>query len=124
MTYNRLCCRFNFYSVRDVGTAAAKGGASSIFTTGSDFNAGEVIEKAAGVYIGIVLKLVEYDSPAAAAQQIVAKLQAEGITGLNLTDNIDGTFDIVLGGNLSVASATDSHKAINSIDLGAAKYQC
>jgi hypothetical protein len=36
---------------------------------------------------------------------------------LNLTDNIDGTFDIVLGGNLSVASATDSHKAINSIDL-------
>ena len=61
--------------------------------------------------------MVNYDSPAAAAEQIVAKLQAEGITGLNLTDNIDGTFDIVLGGNLSVASATDSHKAINSIDL-------
>ena len=116
-TFNRLCCRFNFYSSLGRRTAAAKGGASSIFTTGSDFNAGEVIEKAAGVYIGIVLKLVEYDSPAAAAQQIVAKLQAEGITGLNLTDNIDGTFDIVLGGNLSVASATDSHKAINSIDL-------
>ena len=67
--------------------------------------------------LAIGSKLVEYDSPAAAAQQIVAKLQAEGITGLNLTDNIDGTFDIVLGGNLSVASATDSHKAINSIDL-------
>jgi flagellin len=119
MTYNSIdyAAGSTFKAVSAVGTAAAKGGASSIFTTGSDFNAGEVIEKAAGVYIGIGSKLVEYDSPAAAAQQIVAKLQAEGITGLNLTDNIDGTFDIVLGGNLSVASATDSHKAINSIDL-------
>ena len=34
-----------------------------------------------------------------------------------MTDNIDGTFDIVLGGNISVASATVSYKAINSIDL-------
>tara|TARA_B100001093_G_C26376950_1_gene821202 strand:+ start:457 stop:564 length:108 start_codon:yes stop_codon:yes gene_type:complete len=34
----------------------------------------EVIEKAAGVYIGIGSKLVEYDFPAAAVQQIVAKL--------------------------------------------------
>jgi len=119
MTYNSIdyAAGSTFKAVSAVGTAAAKGGASSIFTTGSDFNAGEVIEKAAGVYIGIGSKLVEYDSPAAAAQQIVAKLQAEGITGLNLTDNIDGTFDIVLGGNLSVASATDSHKAINSIDF-------
>ena len=90
---------------------------SEVFKTATDFVAGEVIEKAAGLYIGPSAKLVNYDSPAAAAQQIVAKLQAEGITGLNLTDNIDGTFDIVLGGNLSVASATDSHKAINSIDL-------
>jgi flagellin len=119
MTYNTVdySAGSTFTAISGGGTAAAKGGASSIFTTGSDFNAGEVIEKAAGVYIGIGSKLVEYDSPAAAAQQIVAKLQAEGITGLNLTDNIDGTFDIVLGGNLSVASATDSHKAINSIDL-------
>jgi len=119
MTYNSVdySAGSTFTAISGGGTAAAKGGASSIFTTGSDFNAGEVIEKAAGVYIGIGSKLVEYDSPAAAAQQIVAKLQAEGITGLNLTDNIDGTFDIVLGGNLSVASATDSHKAINSIDL-------
>ena len=119
MTYNSVdySAGSTFTAISGGGTAAAKGGASSIFTTGSDFNAGEVIEKASGVYIGIGSKLVEYDSPAAAAQQIVAKLQAEGITGLNLTDNIDGTFDIVLGGNLSVASATDSHKAINSIDL-------
>jgi flagellin len=119
MTYNSVdySAGSTFTAISGGGTAAAKGGASSIFTTGSDFNAGEVIEKAAGVYIGIGSKLVEYDSPAAAAQQIVARLQAEGITGLNLTDNIDGTFDIVLGGNLSVASATDSHKAINSIDL-------
>jgi len=119
MTYNSVdyTAGSTFTAISGGGTAAAKGGASSIFTTGSDFNAGEIIEKAAGVYIGIGSKLVEYDSPAAAAQQIVAKLQAEGITGLNLTDNIDGTFDIVLGGNLSVASATDSHKAINSIDL-------
>jgi flagellin len=119
MTYNSVdySAGSTFTAISGGGTAAANGGASSIFTTGSDFNAGEVIEKAAGVYIGIGSKLVEYDSPAAAAQQIVAKLQAEGITGLNLTDNIDGTFDIVLGGNLSVASATDSHKAINSIDL-------
>ena len=119
MTYNSVdySAGSAFTAISGGGTAAAKGGALSILTTGSDFNAGEVIEKAAGVYIGIGSKLVEYDSPAAAAQQIVAKLQAEGITGLNLTDNIDGTFDIVLGGNLSVASATDSHKAINSIDL-------
>ena len=98
-------------------TTATATAASEVFKTTIDFGAGEVIEKAAGLYIGPSAKLVEYDSPAAAAQQIVAKLQAEGITGLNLTDNIDGTFDIVLGGNLSVASATDSHKAINSIDL-------
>ena len=98
-------------------TTATATSASEVFKTTTDFVAGEVIEKAAGLYIGPSAKLVNYDSPAAAAQQIVAKLQAEGITGLNLTDNIDGTFDIVLGGNLSVASATDSHKAINSIDL-------
>jgi flagellin len=98
-------------------TTATATAASEVFKTTTDFGAGEVIEKAAGLYIGPSAKLVEYDSPAAAAQQIVAQLQAEGITGLNLTDNIDGTFDIVLGGNLSVASATDSHKAINSIDL-------
>ncbi|MED7678978.1 hypothetical protein GN286_13695 [Rhodobacteraceae bacterium IMCC15231] len=119
MTYNSTdyAAGSTFTAVSGVGTAAAKGGASSIFTTGSDFNAGEVIEKASGVYIGVAAKVVAYDSPAAAAKQIVAKLQAEGITGLNLTDNIDGTFDIVLGGNLSVASATNAHKAINSIDL-------
>ena len=119
MTYNSTdyAAGSTFTAISSAGTAAAKGGASSIFTTGSDFNAGEVIEKASGVYIGVAAKMVNYDSPAAAAEQIVAKLQAEGITGLNLTDNIDGTFDIVLGGNLSVASATDSHKAINSIDL-------
>ena len=96
---------------------ATASGATAVFRTATDFEAGAVIEKASGLYIGPSAKLVNYDSPAAAAQQIVAKLQAEGITGLNLTDNIDGTFDIVLGGNLSVASATDSHKAINSIDL-------
>ncbi|MBL6641217.1 MAG: hypothetical protein ISP36_11635 [Rhodobacteraceae bacterium] len=96
---------------------ATASGATAVFSTATDFEAGAVIEKASGLYIGPSAKLVNYDSPAAAAQQIVAKLQAEGITGLNLTDNIDGTFDIVLGGNLSVASATDSHKAINSIDL-------
>jgi flagellin len=90
---------------------------SAVFKTETEYQAGAVFEKTAGLYIGPDAKLVEYDSSAAAAQQIVAKLQAEGITGLNLTDNIDGTFDIVLGGNLSVASATDSHKAINSIDL-------
>ena len=119
MTYNSTdyAAGSTFTAISSAGTAAAKGGASSIFTTGSDFNAGEVIEKASGVYIGVAAKMVNYDSGAAAAEQIVAKLQAEGITGLNLTDNIDGTFDIVLGGNLSVASATDSHKAINSIDL-------
>ena len=119
MTYNSIdyAAGSTFTAISGTGTAAAKGGASSIFTTGSDFNAGEVIEKASGVYIGVAAKMVNYDSGAAAAEQIVAKLQAEGITGLNLTDNIDGTFDIVLGGNLSVASATDSHKAINSIDL-------
>jgi flagellin len=96
---------------------ATASGATAVFSTASDFEAGSVIEKASGLYISTNAKLVTFDSPAAAAQQIVAKLQAEGITGLNLTDNIDGTFDIVLGGNLSVASATDSHKAINSIDL-------
>ena len=96
---------------------ATASGATAVFSTASDFEAGSVIEKASGLYISTNAKLVIYDSPAAAAEQIVAKLQAEGITGLNLTDNIDGTFDIVLGGNLSVASATDSHKAINSIDL-------
>ena len=119
MTYNSVdySAGSTFTAISGGGTAAANGGASSIFTTGSDFNAGEVIEKASGVYIGVAAKTITYDSPAAAAQQIVARLQAEGITGLNLTDNIDGTFDIVLGGNLSVASATDSHKAINSIDL-------
>ena len=119
MTYNSIdyAAGSTFTAISGTATAAAKGGASSIFTTGSDFNAGAVIEKADGVYIGVGSKLVNYDSPATAAQQIVAKLQAEGITGLNLTDNIDGTFDIVLGGNLSVASATASHKAINSIDL-------
>jgi flagellin len=90
---------------------------SAVFKTETEYQAGAVFEKTAGLYIGPDAKLVEYNSPAAAAEQIVAKLQAEGITGLNLTDNIDGTFDIVLGGNLSVASATDSHKAINSIDL-------
>jgi flagellin len=96
---------------------ATASGATAVFSTALDFEAGSVIEKASGLYISTNAKLVTYDSPAAAAEQIVAKLQAEGITGLNLTDNIDGTFDIVLGGNLSVASATDSHKAINSIDL-------
>lgn len=103
-----------------VGSSTAMATASeatAVFSTASDFEAGSVIEKANGLYISTNAKLVIYDSPAAAAEQIVAKLQAEGITGLNLTDNIDGTFDIVLGGNLSVASATDSHKAINSIDL-------
>ena len=103
-----------------VGTSTATATAdqaTAVFSTASDFEAGSVIEKASGLYISTNAKLVTYDSPAAAAEQIVAKLQAEGITGLNLTDNIDGTFDIVLGGNLSVASATDSHKAINSIDL-------
>ena len=103
-----------------VGSSTAMATASeatAVFSTASDFEAGSVIEKANGLYISTNAKLVVYDSPAAAAEQIVAKLQAEGITGLNLTDNIDGTFDIVLGGNLSVASATDSHKAINSIDL-------
>ncbi len=75
------------------------------------------MKKPSGVYIGVAAKLVELRFTARCCKQIVAKLQAEGITGLNLTDNIDGTFDIVLGGNLSVASATDSHKAINSIDL-------
>ena len=98
-------------------STATASGATTVFSTATDFEAGAVIEKASGLYIAPSAKLVAYDSPAAAAQQIVAKLQAEGITGLNLTDNIDGTFDIVLGGNLSVASATDSHKAINSIDL-------
>ncbi|MDA9776288.1 flagellin [Paracoccaceae bacterium] len=98
-------------------TTATADQATAVFSTASDFEAGSVIEKASGLYISTNAKLVTYDSPAAAAEQIVAKLQAEGITGLNLTDNIDGTFDIVLGGNLSVASATDSHKAINSIDL-------
>ena len=119
MTYNSTdyAAGSTFTAVSGVGTAAAKGGTLSIFTTGSDFNAGEVIEKASGVYIGVATKAITYVSPAAAAQQIVAKLQAEGIIGLNLTDNIDGTFDIVLGGNLSVASATVSYKAINSIDL-------
>ena len=103
-----------------VGSSTAMATASeatAVFSTALDFEAGSVIEKASGLYISTNAKLVTYDSPAAAAEQIVAKLQAEGITGLNLTDNIDGTFDIVLGGNLSVASATDSHKAINSIDL-------
>ena len=103
-----------------VGTSTATATAdqaTAVFSTASDFEAGSVIEKASGLYISTNAKLVTYDSPAAAAEQIVAKLQAEGITGLNLTDNIDGTFDIILGGNLSVASATDSHKAINSIDL-------
>ena len=98
-------------------TTATATSASEVFKTATDFVAGELIEKAAGLYIGPSAKLVNYESPAVAAQQIVAKLQAEGITGLNFTDNIDGTFDIILGGNLSVASATDSHKAINSIDL-------
>ena len=98
-------------------SSATATGTTTVFSTATDFEAGAVIEKASGLYISPSAKLVAYDSPAAAAQQIVARLQAEGITGLNLTDNIDGTFDIVLGGNLSVASATDSHKAINSIDL-------
>ena len=98
-------------------SSATATGTTTVFSTATDFEAGAVIEKASGLYLSPSAKLVAYDSPAAAAQQIVAKLQAEGITGLNLTDNIDGTFDIVLGGNLSVASATDSHKAINSIDL-------
>jgi len=98
-------------------TTATADQATAVFSTATDFEAGSVIEKASGLYISPNAKLVTYDSPAAAAEQIVAKLQAEGITGLNLTDNIDGTFDIVLGGNLSVASATSSHKAINSIDL-------
>jgi flagellin len=98
-------------------SSATASGATTVFSTATDFEAGAVIEKASGLYIAPNAKLVTYDSPATAAQQIVARLQAEGITGLNLTDNIDGTFDIVLGGNLSVASATDSHKAINSIDL-------
>ena len=47
-----------FTAVSSAGTAAAKGGVSSIFTTGSDFNAGEVIEKASGVYIGVAAKMV------------------------------------------------------------------
>jgi flagellin len=98
-------------------TTATADQTTAVFSTATDFEAGSVIEKASGLYISPNAKLVTYDSPAAAAEQIVAKLQAEGITGLNLTDNIDGTFDIVLGGNLSVASATSSHKAINSIDL-------
>ena len=118
ITYNSQTFAAGSTFVGVTGQASATAGAaSSVLSTATDFEAGAVIEKASGLYIGPSAKLVNYDSPAAAAQQIVAKLQAEGITGLNLTDNIDGTFDIVLGGNLSVASATDSHKAINSIDL-------
>ena len=118
ITYNSQTFAAGSTFVGVTGQASATAGAaSSVLSTATDFEAGAVIEKASGLYIGPSAKLVNYDSPAAAAQQIVAKLQAEGITGLNLTDNIDGTFDIVLGGNLSVASAADSHKAINSIDL-------
>ena len=118
ITYNSQTFAAGSTFVGVTGQASATAGAaSSVLSTATDFEAGAVIEKASGLYIGPSAKLVNYDSPAAAAQQIVAKLQAEGITGLNLTDNIDGTFDIVLGGNLSVSSATDSHKAINSIDL-------
>ncbi|OAH08579.1 A-type flagellin [Rhodobacteraceae bacterium SB2] len=118
ITYNSQTFAAGSTFVGVTGQASATAGsASSVLSTATDFEAGAVIEKASGLYIGPSAKLVNYDSPAAAAQQIVAKLQAEGITGLNLTDNIDGTFNIVLGGNLSVASATDSHKAINSIDL-------
>ncbi|MBT7414211.1 MAG: hypothetical protein HN770_00895 [Rhodobacteraceae bacterium] len=118
ITYNSQTFAAGSTFVGVTGQASATAGAaSSVFSTATDYEAGSVIETASGLYIGPSAKLVNYDSPAAAAQQIVAKLQAEGITGLNLTDNIDGTFDIVLGGNLSVASATDSHKAINSIDL-------
>jgi len=118
ITYNSQTFAAGSTFVGVTGQASATAGAaSSVFSTATDYEAGSVIEKASGLYISTNAKLVTYDSPAAAAEQIVAKLQAEGITGLNLTDNIDGTFDIVLGGNLSVASATDSHKAINSIDL-------
>ena len=39
------------------------------------------------MYFGLSSKLVDYDSHAAAAEQIVANLQSEGIKGLNLTDN-------------------------------------
>jgi flagellin len=61
MTYNSVdySAGSAFTAISGGGTAAAKGGALSILTTGSDFNAGEVIEKAAGVYIGIGSKLVE-----------------------------------------------------------------
>ena len=118
ITYNSQTFAAGSTFVGVTGQASATAGAaSSVFSTATDYEAGSVIEKASGLYISTNAKLVTYDSPAAAAEQIVAKLQAEGITGLNLTDNIDGTFDIVLGGNLSVASAKDSHKAINSIDL-------
>ena len=118
ITYNSQTFAAGSTFVGVTGQASATAGAaSSVFSTATDYEAGSVIEKASGLYISTNAKLVTYDSPATAAEQIVAKLQAEGITGLNLTDNIDGTFDIVLGGNLSVASATDSHKAINSIDL-------
>jgi flagellin len=58
----------------------------------------------------------ELTSASAAVAELIKEIRALEISGLNLNDNADGSFNLIIGGDISVMSATASHKAINTID--------
>ena len=53
---------------------------------------------------------------AGVAAQLVDKIKDADISGLTVTDNGDGTFDLAKGGALSVTSETNARAAITALD--------
>jgi flagellin len=90
--------------------------ASGVITVGGSLSVGDTLEMTiAGTSVSTTITS-SLTTASAATTQLVADITAASINGLNITDNGNGTFSMRIGGDLSVMSANDAHKAINTID--------
>ncbi|WRQ46433.1 flagellin [Rhodobacterales bacterium FZCC0083] len=90
--------------------------ANGLITVAGNLSVGDTLEMTiAGTSVSTTITS-SITTASAAATQLVADITAASINGLNITDNGNGTFSMRIGGDLSVMSANDAHKAINTID--------
>ena len=90
--------------------------ANGVITVAGNLSVGDTLEMTiAGTSVSTTITS-SITTASAAATQLVADITAASINGLNITDNGNGTFSMRIGGDLSVMSANDAHKAINTID--------
>ena len=100
-------------------TQGANGGDTTITVNKASFANGDVINTSInGQDISLTISSTDGvdDSKVGVAAQLASAIEAQGLTGVSVTDNGDGTLSIGSSASASVATAADARRTISTID--------